>query len=55
MFGLFKKKSESEKLQQRYEKLMKESFELSKVNRSAADAKYAEADEIQKQIEKLNQ
>ena len=29
MFGLFKKKSEVEKLQEKYEKLMKEAYQLS--------------------------
>ena len=53
MFGLFKKKSEVEKLQKKYQKLMKEAFDLSKSNRSASDTKYAEADEVQKQIEAL--
>jgi hypothetical protein len=55
MFGLFKKKSPVEKLEEQYKKLMKEAFELSKVNRSAGDAKYAEADKIQKQIDELTQ
>ncbi|MBT8186136.1 MAG: Lacal_2735 family protein [Croceitalea sp.] len=54
MFGLFKKKSEVEKLQEKYQKLMKEAFDLSKVNRSESDSKYAEADEIQKKIESLS-
>lgn len=53
MFGLFKKKSEKEKLDDQYRKLMKEAFDLSKTNRSASDAKYAEADKIQKRIEEL--
>ena len=53
MFGLFKKKTEVEKLQEKYQKLMKEAFEISKINRSESDAKYAEADEVQKQIEAL--
>ena len=53
MFGLFKKKTELEKLQSQYEKLMKEAFDLSKINRSAGDEKYAQADKIQKQIEAL--
>ena len=53
MFGLFKKKSEVEKLQEKYQKLMKEAFDLSKSNRSASDTKYAEADEVQKKIETL--
>lgn len=53
MFGLFKKKSEAEKLQEKYEKLQKEAFELSKVNRSQSDAKAAEAEEVMKQLEAL--
>ena len=55
MFGLFKKKTEVEKLQEKYEKLMKEAFDLSKINRSESDSKYAEADKIQKQIEALSE
>ncbi|MEM7163369.1 MAG: Lacal_2735 family protein [Bacteroidota bacterium] len=54
MFGLFKKKSEVEKLNERYEKLMKESFELSRTDRQAADAKAFEADQILKEIERLD-
>lgn len=53
MFGLFNKKSPVEKLQQKYKDVMKEPFQLSKVNRSAGDAKYAEADAIQKQIDEV--
>jgi hypothetical protein len=53
MFGLFKKKTEVEKLNEKYDKLMKESFDLSKINRKASDEKYAEADKIMKKIEKL--
>lgn len=53
MFGLFKKKTELEKLQNQYQKLMKDAFDLSKTNRSASDEKYAEADKIQKQIESI--
>ncbi|KPM33777.1 Hypothetical protein I595_683 [Croceitalea dokdonensis DOKDO 023] len=53
MFGLFKKKTEVEKLQEKYQKLMKEAFDLSKVNRSEGDKKYAEADAVQKKIEEL--
>ncbi|MFS4468451.1 Lacal_2735 family protein [Maribacter sp. 2210JD10-5] len=53
MFRLFKKKTEKEKLQEQYQKLMKEAFDLSKSNRSASDTKYAEADEIQKKIDVL--
>ena len=53
MMGLFKKKTEKEKLQQKYEKLMKESFTLSKTNRRASDEKAAEADQVLKRIEAL--
>lgn len=53
MFKLFKKKTEIEKLQDQYKKLMKEAFELSKINRSASDEKYAQADEVQKRIGQL--
>ena len=51
MFGLFKKKSQLELLQAKYENLMKESFILSKSNRYAADQKIVEAEEILKRIE----
>jgi len=54
MFGLFKKKTEVEKLQSKYEALLKEAFELSKINRSKSDQKTFEADEVYKQIEILS-
>ena len=44
MFGLFKKKTEVEKLQEKFSKLMEESHKLSTINRSESDKKYAEAD-----------
>ena len=53
MFGLFKKKSPIDKLQAEYKKLMEESFRLSTTDRSASDAKRAEAEEVAKQIEEL--
>ena len=53
MFGLFKKKTEKEKLQEKYEKLLKESFELSTVNRQLSDIKAYDAEEVMKQLEKL--
>ncbi len=55
MFGLFKKKSEAEKLQSQYEKLMKEAFTLSKLDRTKSDEKYAEANEVMKKIEALQE
>lgn len=54
MFGLFKKKTEKEKLEEKHERLLKEAFQLSKVNRTASDAKMAEAEEIRKQIEAMD-
>jgi len=53
MFQLFKKKSEKEKLQDNYKKLLEESYKLSHTNRTASDQKAAEADAILKQIEDL--
>ncbi|HKL32936.1 MAG TPA: Lacal_2735 family protein [Tangfeifania sp.] len=55
MLGLFKKKTEAEKLNKKYDKLMQEGYELSTINRKASDAKYAEADQVMKQIENLPQ
>lgn len=53
MFGLFKKKSEVEKLQEKYKKLMEEAFKLQSINRSDSDQKYLEADYLLKKIEAL--
>ena len=54
MFGIFKKKSEKEKLQDQYEKLLKEAHSLSTTNRKMSDQKVFEAEEVMKQLEKLN-
>ena len=54
MFGLFKKKTEKEKLQERYEKLSKEAYLLSSTNRKMSDQKTFEANEIMDQLEKLS-
>ncbi|MDG1394218.1 MAG: Lacal_2735 family protein [Flavobacteriaceae bacterium] len=53
MFGIFKKKTPIEKLQERYKKLMSEWHQLSSTDRSASDAKYAEAQSILNEIENL--
>ncbi|MBS4071889.1 Lacal_2735 family protein [Algoriphagus aquatilis] len=53
MFGLFKKKSEKEKLQEAYAKMMADAHKLSHSNRTAADKLMAEAEEIAKKIDKL--
>ena len=54
MFGLFKRKTPLEKLQEKYNKLTEEAFKLSKIDRKASDAKQAEAEEVLKQIDALN-
>ncbi|MEM9327912.1 MAG: Lacal_2735 family protein [Bacteroidota bacterium] len=51
--GLFKKKSQKEKLQAKYKKLMEESYKLSHSNRQASDDKAAEADAVLKEMEAL--
>lgn len=50
MFGVFKKKSEVEKLQDQYKKLMEEGYKLQSINRSESDQKYLEADTILQKI-----
>jgi hypothetical protein len=54
MFGLFKRKTPLEKLQEKYNKLTEEAFKLSKIDRKASDAKQAEAEEVLKQMDALN-
>ena len=54
MFGIFKKKTEVEKLKIKYKALLKEAYDLSKINRSKSDQKTFEAEEVYKQIEILN-
>lgn len=54
MFGLFKRKTAVEKLQDQYKKLMAEWHELSSTDRAASDAKYAEAQQILEEIDNLN-
>ena len=51
MFGFFKKKTEKEKLEIEYKKLIEEAYQLSHRDRKASDAKAAEADAILKKIE----
>jgi len=53
MFKIFKKKTEIEKLQDKYNKLMKEWHRLSSINREQSDKKYAEANILLEQIELL--
>lgn len=53
MFGLFKKKSELEKLESKHQALLKEAYTLSTSNRRLSDEKTADADQVLKQIERL--
>jgi len=55
MFGLFKKKTEVEKLDAKYRKLLAEAHQLSSTNRTMSDSKMQEADEVLKQMDKLNE
>ena len=52
MFGLFK--SKKEKLLDKYNKLLKQSYELSNISRKDSDSKLAEANKSLAEIEKLN-
>ena len=53
MFNIFKKKTEIEKLNAKYKKLLEESYKLSTTNRKLSDSKVAEANEILNQIDLL--
>lgn len=53
MFGLFKKKTEVEKLNDQYKKLLAESHKLSTTNRMLSDTKMAEANAILDKIDAL--
>lgn len=53
MFGLFKKKSPADRLEAKYKKLLKEAYELSKINRTESDKKQAEAQEVLEQLESV--
>lgn len=55
MFGIFKKKTAVEKLEEKYKKVMEEGFKLQSINRSNSDQKYLEADNILKEIENLKE
>lgn len=52
--GLFKRTSEKEKLQAKYEKLIAEAYKLSHSDRKASDLKTDEADELMKKIESMD-
>ena len=53
MFNFFKKKSQADILNEKYQKLQEEGYHLSTSNRMASDLKYAEAQEVLKEIDAL--
>ena len=53
MFGLFKKKSKKEKLQELYNKKKVQAFKLSRTNRKESDRLEKEAHDILSKIEAL--
>lgn len=52
---MFWKKDPVKKLEKKYERLLQESFDLSKTDRQKADLKAAEAEAVRLEIEKLQQ
>lgn len=53
MFNFFKKKSEKEKLEEKFKKLMQEWHDLSSINRAVSDKKFAEAQKIADQLNSM--
>ena len=50
---MFWNRSPEKKLQKQYEALTKEAYRLSTIDRTKSDEKYAEADAVLKEIDKL--
>ena len=55
MFGIFKKKSKKEKLQDLYNKKKEEAFKISRTNRKESDKLEKEANDILMEIEKIKE
>lgn len=53
MFGLFGKNDPKAKLEKKYKKLLEESHRLSRTDRAKSDMVRAEAEEVLKEIENL--
>ena len=53
MFGIFKRKTEKEKLLILYKKLKNEAFILSKIDRRKSDEKEKEANDVHDAIDKI--
>lgn len=52
--GLFSKKTPIQKLEKQHKQLLAEAFKISKINRSEGDKKYAEADAILREIDRIS-
>lgn len=53
MIRLFKRKTQKEKLEYQFKKLMQQWHELASVNRAASDQKFFEAQQIAERINKM--
>jgi hypothetical protein len=53
MLRIFKRKTELEKLQDQYEKLMKEAHDLSTIDRKKSDQKVAESEAVLVRINEI--
>lgn len=53
MFDFLKPKNKTQKLEAKYQKLLDESFKLSKIDRKKADQKIAEAEKVLTEIDKI--
>tara|TARA_B100001250_G_C19528710_1_gene669340 strand:- start:557 stop:733 length:177 start_codon:yes stop_codon:yes gene_type:complete len=53
MFGIFKRKTEKEKLLVRYKKIKDEAYRLSKIDRRKSDEKEKEANDILDAIDNI--
>jgi hypothetical protein len=51
--GIFRKKTEADRLRNKYKRLMEEAYRISRLDRKASDKKYAEADAIMQRIHEL--
>ncbi len=54
MMGLFRRKSKREKLEDKYEKLLKQAHQMSTVNRTKSDELMAQAEEINKELAQMD-
>ena len=51
--GIFKKKTEEDRLRKQYKRLMEEAYRISRTDRKASDKKYAEADAVMQRIHEI--